>query len=203
MRSSAFLSYGLLVLSAVATPAEATVVRVPPLEQMARESDVIAEVVVGEQRVVREGNRTITYTQVIVRDGVVGAKAGQTLEVFQVGGDWEGKTSWIIGAHRFLKGEELVLFGVWHPKGGLVVAPYGIGHGLFRVVPDVSGAKAVEIIGDVVAVDASGQAQGGAPAARTFSSVEGLKAAVRAALDGTPAAELPRKRKLAPTRRAR
>jgi hypothetical protein len=134
------------------TPTLATVVVVPTLEEMAVASDVIAEVIVGDARVVRESpGRVVTYTTLEVVDAWKGAKAKDLLEVFQLGGNLFGKSSWIVGAHRFQKGERLVFFGVRSQTRAAVV-PFGIGFGLFQVKEDLTGAKVVEIVGDVAAV---------------------------------------------------
>ena len=134
-----------------ALPSAATVVVVPTLEEMAVASEVIAEVTVGEARVFEEApGRIVTYTALEVTDAWKGCQTGAQLQVWQLGGELSGKSSWIVGAHRFSKGQRLVFFGV-HSKTRQAVVPFGIGFGLFAVREDLTGLKVIEIVGDVVA----------------------------------------------------
>lgn len=199
-----------VAVAAFAAPAAATVVVIPTIEEMTLGADVVAHVVVGEQRVVEEKGRIITYTALEVKDGLKGAKGNERLEVFQVGGALDGKSSWIVGAHRFQKGEELFFFGVKHPsavgQGGVpVVVPWGIGVGLFGVVDDLTGPKVVELIGDVAAVEigTDGKPRPVAPQVRRYDSPAAFKEALRrileAGIDGADLPQLPMKKKLMPT----
>lgn len=167
----------LAVLAFFALPSGATVVVVPTLEEMAVASEVIAEVLVGDARVVEEApGRIVTYTAFEVVDGWKGAKAGDRLEVFQVGGDLAGKSSWIVGAHRFVKGQRLVFFGV-NSKTRPAVVPFGIGFGLFQVSEDLTGSKVVEVVGDVVALarDKNGKATSEVPVQRRYDTITAFK----------------------------
>jgi hypothetical protein len=184
-----------LIAFTLAADARATVVVIPSLEEMTLASEVVAEVVVGDQRVVQEGGRIVTYTTVVVRDGIKGAKQGDVLEVSQLGGTLQGRNTWIAGAHRFVKGEELVFFGM-HFKSERVVIPYGIGFGMFRIVDDVAGAKVEEVTGDVAVLHAGKM---GSPEVRRYDSLPAFKSTLRRILAGDldlPAME--RKQKLGP-----
>lgn len=156
-----------LVCALVAGQAAATVVRIPPLEEMTHGSDVVVHARVVDQLVAREDGRVVTRTTLEVIEGVKGQKAGDLVVVFQVGGTLDGATSWITGAHRFQLHDEVVLFGVRKTQGAATgeIVSYGIGVGVFEVVRDAAGAKAVERIGDVVVATKDGRFEAPAPRA--------------------------------------
>ena len=167
----------LTVFALFALPSSATVVVVPTLDEMAVASEVIAEVIVGDARVVAETpGRIVTYTTFEVVDGWKGVKSGERLEVFQLGGDLDGKSSWIVGAHRFSKGQRLVFFGV-RSKTRPAVVPFGIGFGLFQVTEDLTGHKVIEVVGDVVALakDRQGKPRSEAPVQRRYDTLAAFK----------------------------
>jgi hypothetical protein len=201
-----------LVLAAVtvglAVPARATVVVVPPLEEMAVASDIIAEVVVGDARVMKEGGRVVTYTALEVKDGWKGVKTGDQVELFQLGGDLDGRSSWIVGAQRFKKGERFVFFGM-RSKTRAAVIPFGIGFGVFKIDEQLTGEKVIEVVGDVVTLDKSaapgaGAVASNAPATRRYDTLPAFKALVEKALAGE---ELPQmnlnKTKILPKQKVR
>lgn len=178
MRASplALTSLAPMALAALlaAGSARATVVVVPSLEEMAAQAEVIAQVKVGAPRVELDAKgRVITLTPIAVVEGVKGAKAGDALEIFQVGGLKDGKGSWIAGAHRFEQGQELVFIGMRHARAPGSVIPYGIGYGLFEVRRDDFGVKVVEVVGDVVTLErsADGKTRQGHPQARSYDSL--------------------------------
>ncbi|OGQ11033.1 MAG: hypothetical protein A2138_04425 [Deltaproteobacteria bacterium RBG_16_71_12] len=188
MRASALVSAASAALLAAALlpalPAGATVVVVPSLEEMAVAAEVIAHVKAGAPRVERDDKgRVVTLTPLSVVEGVKGAKAGDILEVFQLGGSLDGKGSWIVGAHRFVAGEELVFVGVRHTRGPGSVIPFGVGFGLFQVTRDDFGVSVVEVVGDVVALERSpdGKTREVAPQVRRFDSLPGFLALLRRA----------------------
>lgn len=196
------LPASLAIAVAFAPSARATVVVVPPLEEMAVASDVILEVEVGDARVVKEGGKILTFTTFAVKDAWKGKglQSGDTVELFQLGGDLDGRSSWIVGAQRFKKGERFVFFGMDHqrpgdandPKASRKVIPYGIGFGVFKIEEQLSGEKVTEVVGDVVMLEknAQGTAQtSNAPATRRYDTLAGFKALVQKALAGQ---ELPR-----------
>lgn len=175
-----------------AARADATVVVVPSLEEMAAQSQVIAHVKVGAPRVDLDAKgRVITLTPLQVVEGVKGAKAGDALEVFQVGGMKDGKGTWIAGAHRFEEGQELVFLGMKHQRGPTSVIPFGIGFGLFGVQRDDFGVKVVEVVGDVVTLERGpdGKPRQGHPQVRSYDSLPGFLALLRRA---SAAEEAPR-----------
>jgi hypothetical protein len=192
---------GLVALAVGAPPASATVVVFPALDEMARGADVIARVRVGERRVVREEGRIMTYTAVVVTDALKGTKDGDRLEISQLGGELDGKSSWIVGAHRFTKDEDLILFAQRLPEVGPgVVVPWGIGVGLFRVEPELTGEKVVELFGDVALVEVGpdGRHHAVTPRARRFDSMPAFKEALARILRGAELPTMPMKKKLGP-----
>ncbi len=210
MRASALVQVAAAALMtaalALAGSARATVVVMPTLEEMAVAAEIIAHVKVGAPRTERDGKgRIITITPLEVIEGVKGAKAGDALEVFQVGGSLEGRSSWIAGAHHFVEGEELVFVGVRHTRGPGSVIPYGIGFGLFTVTRDDFGVRVVEAVGDVVAMERGkdGKMRQVTPTARSYDSLSAFLTLLRRAaaaeeaptlmqVDRTPPKALPR-----------
>jgi hypothetical protein len=179
---SALATAALVGLVVVAAPARATVVVIPTLEEMTLTSDVVARITVGDARVVKDHGRLLTLTSVEVKDGIKGAKTGDVLTMWQIGGSLDGRESWIVGAHHFVKGEELVLFAMNGKSdqvkpGDRVVYPYGIGVGLFEVKPDMPGAPVNELLGDVAAVEmgADGKPHAITPQLRHYDSFDAFK----------------------------
>ncbi|MFZ9889319.1 MAG: hypothetical protein ACO3JL_17640 [Myxococcota bacterium] len=125
--------FGALLLSPAISvaPAHATVVLRASLEEMSARSDVIVHGRVAEQTVVREPEvGLVTLTEVEVLDGLKGAKTGDVLTIYQVGGSLNGEHSWISGAHRHRLGDEMVFFAMRHKER---VVGYGIGLGKYVV----------------------------------------------------------------------
>jgi hypothetical protein len=178
----------LLTALALGTPAAATVVVVPTMEEMTHRSDVVVHAVVRDV-VVEEPTpgRLITLTSLEVLDGLSGAKTGDVLTVYQVGGEKNGRVAWIAGAHRFVVGEELVVFAVRPAALEGRIVPYGIGFSLFRVVDGIDGRHVDEIGGDVVQLQKTveGGTQMAAVTPRTYPTLDGFKAMVRNILAGT------------------
>jgi hypothetical protein len=160
----------------------ATVVVFEDLPTMAGKSDVIAHVVVRDQQVKEEANgRIVTFTTLEVLEGFKGAKSGDVLNLFQVGGEMKGKRQWITGAHRYTFAEQMVLFGVRYKDR---VLSYGVGLGKFKIVGEGEKAVVREDITDVVAArpGPTGKMEMHAPTARTFTSLAAFRAEVQEAL---------------------
>lgn len=141
---------GALVLSPflALAPAHATVVLRASLEDMSARSDVIVHARVAEQTVVREPEvGLVTLTELEVIDGLKGAKAGDILTVYQVGGSLDGQHAWISGAHRHRVGEEMVFFAMRH---GERVVGYGVGLGKYLVDREGRVPGVREDLGDVL-----------------------------------------------------
>jgi hypothetical protein len=175
-------------LVAVSAPAHATVVVVPTMEEMTHRSDVVVHCVVREV-VVEEDRpgRIVTLTSLEVLDGIAGAKTGDVLTLFQVGGEKDGRVAWISGAHHFVVGEELVVFAVQPPALNGRIVPYGIGFSVFAVKDGVDGKHIEEIGGDVVQLQrtADGASKMSAVEPRRFETLEGFKAMLRGIRAGT------------------
>lgn len=167
-----------LLFLVYAADAGATVVVRHGLEEMTSKSDVIVHARVADQKVTREDGRIVTLTEVEVIDGLKGAKPGEVLTIYQVGGSLDGMRQWIEGAHVYEHGEELVLFAMRH---GERVVSYGVGVGKFRVVYDGAFRRIVEDIEGVVELKRlpTGEVRMEAPAPREYASLEGFKGEVR------------------------
>lgn len=188
--------------AALAVPAFATVVLVPTLEEMVWRSDVIIHAVVVDQQVVElVKGRVVTRTILEVDDGIAGANPKDLVVVEQMGGTFNGRVSWIAGAHRFKVNDEVVFFGVRISNfvGDAVVVPYGIGFGIFDVKDDVDGKHAVERGGDVAQLvrDKNGKSSMQPVVARHYESLDAFKAELRAILDGRNTV-LPAQKKILP-----
>jgi hypothetical protein len=185
-RSDSLAKVGLLslfvALVIAAVEAQATVVVMHSLEQMSQRADVVVHARVTDQVVTREDGRIITLTELEVVDGLKGAKYGDVLTVYQVGGKLDGVVAKIAGMHEYFVGEELVLFGMNH---GDRVVSYGVGVGKFQVQYEDDGKviqpRVVEDILDVVVArrDDSGATQFTPPSPRSHDSLEGFKAELR------------------------
>src|SRR5688572_25083234 len=94
-------------------PSSAILVKLTDLHTMAKRSDVVAHGRVGDQQVVEDNRgRLITLTSVEVYDGIYGAKTGEVIMVYQVGGEKNGLVMPLLGGHRYRFGEEVILFGL-------------------------------------------------------------------------------------------
>jgi hypothetical protein len=164
-----------------AGPAGATLVVQPSLERMATRADVIVHAVVEEQSVTtgEVAGRVLTLTRLKVLMGLKGARTGETLTLYQVGGRQGDRVVRVIGANTFRVGEEIVLFGArflaqdtvkflhgarrggvpWatlHPAGGFIVT-YGIGLGKFAIDRSGPVPMAREDLGDVAVLLSTGK----------------------------------------------
>ncbi len=170
-------------LAGLAPAAQATVVALTSLEEMTHRSDVVMQAVVKGQKVVEDRpGKIVTLTIFEVVDGIAGVKTGDVVTVYQVGGLLGEKQAWIVGAHKFKIGEELVFFGSRMTKRPELIVPWAIGYGLFSVLDDVDGRHVHEIAGDVSALsaDAAGNSKMVAITARTFDNLDTFKAQLRA-----------------------
>jgi len=181
--------------AALALPAAATVVAIPSMEELTRRSDVVVQGVVRESKTIKDDKgRLITVTSLEVIDGIRGRKAGDIVQIHQLGGLLDGQQAWIAGAHKFVLNEEIVFFGVKLPKDPAVVVPYGIGFGIFRVLDDVDGRHVHEIGGgDVSQVlrQPDGTTKMAPVMPRRFESLDAFKAMLRQSLEGRDVPALP------------
>jgi hypothetical protein len=157
----AALALALALAFAAAQSAWATSVIRLSLAEMRDRADVVVDARVVGQRVVEERGRPVTYSELLVVDAVKGARAGDVVTVFQPGVLDGTRVRWVVGAHAFHVGDEVVFYARRYERGGahLIVAltaGYGVftlDHGAF--VEDAGGA-----------VDAGGAAL----PARTFAT---------------------------------
>jgi len=135
----------------LATPATATLVQVVGLEQMARESDVVVHARVGAQQVTwdKDHQRVLTLTSIEVLDGVKGARKGDRMTIYQVGGTLDGVTFRIIGALQFVPGEQMVFFAKRFEDK---LVSYGMGLGKYSVTERDGQLLAEPVYGDVAFV---------------------------------------------------
>jgi hypothetical protein len=191
------LVHGLVcaLAASLALPAAATVVVIPSMGELTRRSDVVVQAVVRGSETIKDDNgRTITVTSLEVLDGIRGRKAGDIVEVHQLGGILDGRQSWIAGAHKFVINEEIVFFGVKLPKDPGVVVPYGIGFGIFRILDDVDGRHVHEIGGGDVSQLVrlpDGKTRMAPVSPRRFESLDAFKAMLRQSLEGRDVPALP------------
>lgn len=129
-----------------AAPSSATVVVLHSLERMTATAELIVQVRVHDSRTLREQGRTITLTEVEVVEGLKGAKAGDVLTIYQVGGIHDGQRTQVIGSYEYEDGEEFLLFAVRH---GDRVVSYGVGVGKYEIARSPAGIDVVPAYGDV------------------------------------------------------
>lgn len=194
--SMPILTRTLLVgIALCALPSSATVVVLHSLEEMSRRSEVIVHARVADQRVERQADvGIVTLTDIEVIDGLKGAKAGDVLTIYQVGGSLDGENAWISGAHRHRVGDEMVFFAVRHKER---VVSYGVGLGKFLVGRDGTLPSVTEDLGDVAVMEkgADGELRYTSPVPRTAPSLDAFKEHVRRAALGSVVEE-PVQRKL-------
>ena len=159
--------------------AEAIIVKLADLHTMAKQSDVVIHGYVGGSKVTRDKHgRNITLSEIEVVDGLYGAKTGEVITLYQVGGESNGMISPIIGGQRYEVGSELIFFGL---KLGEKFVSYGAGQGKLDVDQNASNDKVREDLGDVSAVDSYSSASSSPyrPSPLTFSDVNILKDEIR------------------------
>lgn len=139
-----------LVGALASTSADATVVVLHSLEEMSRRSDVVMHARVGDVRVMEREGRVATVVDLEVLDGWKGIKAGEVVQLFQLGGVLGQRREHIVGQHQWQVGEEVVLFAMRYQDG---LISYGVGVGK-RLVDRSSGSPTVvEVFGDVAAME--------------------------------------------------
>lgn len=173
-----------------ALPSLATVVVLHSLEEMSQRSEVIVHARVAEQRVLRQADvGIVTLTDIEVLDGIKGAKDGDVLTIYQVGGSLDGDNAWISGAHRHRVGDEMVFFAVRH---GERIVSYGVGLGRFVVerdgtVPNTPPSVREDLGGvAVMQKGEDGRLRFTSPEPRTEASLDAFKERVRRAARATP-----------------
>ncbi len=153
------------------------VTKLADLNTMALRSDLVVHGYVGEQEVnYDEWGRLVTLTKVEVLDGLYGAKTGQIITLYQVGGSKDGIVSPMIGGQHYELGQELIFFGL---EAGQSFVSFGAGQGKLDINPGQTDAVR-EDLGDVVALDPHGSGKSAYhPSPLTYSDVDILKNEIR------------------------
>lgn len=179
MKNHVICTLWLTFMLVISLSARATIVYMDDLPAMVHKSDVIIHAAVADQSVKLDKNgRILTLTTLEVLDGLKGAKTGELILLYQVGGEIDGRVERVVGAQRYQFGEELVLFGV---RLRDMIVSYGVGVGKFKVLRSSDGVKVVEDIHDLVAVKkgSSGIIDTYEPTPREFPSLNLFKTQIR------------------------
>lgn len=175
-----FHYYMLIIFGMISLKSEAILVRkLADLNTMAQGSDLVVHGHVGEQEVkYDERGRLVTLTKVEVLDGLYGAKTGQIISLYQVGGSKDGIVSPLIGGQHYELGQELIFFGL---EAGQSFVSFGAGQGKLDVDPSLGSDAVREDLGDVVAIDPQDISGRSAyhPSPLTYSDVDILKNEIR------------------------
>jgi len=145
-----------------------------PIDELARRSDVIAEVRVASQRdVTSPSGARVRLTELIVDDAWKGARRTERLTLFQpiVGG------ALVDGAHAFKIGDVRVVFLARKTGAPELVLQMAPGLGVFTIDPAAAatgGALLREDVGDVVDI-----VTGAHPRPRTFATRQTFVSALR------------------------
>ncbi|MEI6805991.1 MAG: hypothetical protein WCK49_05730 [Myxococcaceae bacterium] len=164
-----------------ALSSQATMGIVHDIPTMTRNSGVVIQAKVISQKVEQEpGGRIVTLTTLQVKDGMKGAKTGQEITLYQVGGEYRGRVMRLQGASVYKLGEEVMLFGV--PYRDQIVS-YGLGLGKFNIIKDQNEIRVTEDIHDIeVATRKSGRQFFMQAQPREYKSLKAFKEEIRKAL---------------------
>ncbi|HXW52828.1 MAG TPA: hypothetical protein VEL47_01855 [Myxococcota bacterium] len=159
----------LLIAFLLHGPAMGLIVKLADLHTMAKQSDIVIHGYVGDQKVTTDDlGRLVTLTEIAVIDGLHGARTGEIITVYQVGGQKHGLVMPIIGGQHYVVGQELFLFGL---KMGDAYVSYGAGLGKLDVVNENGHELVIEDLGNVRAVrSASGKFDTFEPSPLSFPS---------------------------------
>lgn len=137
----------------MATTSHALLVKLSDMHTMAKRSDLVIHGYVGDQRVETDNlKRLVTLTDVEVIDGLHGAKTGEVITVYQVGGQKNGIVMPLVGGQRYDVGQEIFFFGL---KLENAFVSYGAGQGKLDVIHEGGEDLVVEDLGDVEFVNES------------------------------------------------
>lgn len=140
-----------IILTIYAVSSAGLIVRLSDLHTMAKRSDIVIHGYVGDQRVSTDDlGRLITLTDIEVVEGLYGAKTGNIITVYQVGGQKDGLVVPLIGGHRYNIGQEIILFGL---EMGDSYVSYGVGQGKFDIDEKAGQEIVIEDLGDVSAMN--------------------------------------------------
>lgn len=151
----------------------AHIVKLSDMQTMAKQSDVVIHGHVGEKKVTMDDlGRLVTLTDVEVLDGLHGAKTGEIITIYQVGGQKDGLVMPLLGGQLYHEGQELFFFGL---KMGDAFVSYGAGQGKFDIVHDRGEELVREDLGNVSVIKNFSSLQPENPSPLTFESKSILK----------------------------
>lgn len=140
------LFFNVLILLLFSHTGSATLARIDSLSTMSQKSDIIVHAKLTDQKIIQDKDgRPITLTTLKVIDGLKGKTTGDTVTIYQVGGQINHKSLHIAGAHTYKKDEELIFFG---EKLKDMYVSYGLGLGKFVI----EKGKIIEDVHDIMAV---------------------------------------------------
>lgn len=127
--------------------AHTLIVKLADLNTMAQKSDIVVHAYVGDQRVVSDDlGRPITLTDIEVIDALLGAKTGEVITIYQVGGSKNGVMMPLLGGHQYRLGQEIIFLGL---KLDDLYVSYGAGQGKLDVVSQAENHIIVEDLGNI------------------------------------------------------
>lgn len=171
-----FFWFILLTLLFMGQSSRATIVKLSDLSTMAKKSDIVVHGIVGEQVVATdELDRLVTLSQIEVIDGLYGAKTGDVVTFYQVGGEKDGRVMPLLGGQKYNVGQEVILFGL---ELNNAFVSFGAGQGKLDIIKDKNGDLVIEDLGDVMAIGAKNSPIF-RPIPDTFTGTETLKSEIR------------------------
>lgn len=171
------ISWVLIFCSLLAAPSFSLIVQLADLQTMAKRSDIVAHGYVGDKRVKKDDlGRIITLTDIEVIDGLHGAKTGQIITFYQVGGEKDGLVMPLMGGHVYNVGQELIVFGL---SLGDSFVSYGAGQGKLDITIERGQEIVREDLGDVHAVNKYSPRNVYKPTPLSFDNKEMLKDEIR------------------------
>lgn len=176
MRHTTIRSKGIwaMMLMFSALNAQAIIVQLTDLHTMAKRSDVVIHGYVGQQTVSTDKyGRLITISEVAVIDGLYGAKNGDIINIYQVGGEKDGIVAPLIGGQSFSPAQELIFFGL--RAGGNFVS---IGGGQGKLDIDDKG-QVTEDLGNVEVINPKNPSALFKPSPLSYTGVELFKNELR------------------------
>lgn len=161
-----------------ALKASSLIVHLSDLQTMAKRSDLVAHGYVGDKKVTTDNlGRLITLTDIEVIDGLYGAKTGEVITVYQVGGEKDGIVMPLMGGQNYRLGQEVILFGLVLDN---TYVSFGAGQGKLDIEQDKGHEIVREDLGDVGAINTLGdKAIVYKPEPLTFDNKEILKDEIR------------------------
>ncbi|MBL4818762.1 MAG: hypothetical protein JKY15_05975 [Deltaproteobacteria bacterium] len=176
------MKLNILILFLFCNSAFSTVAVIHSLKTMTKRSGVVLEAEVLSQDVFEdEKGRIITLSKLLVKDGLKGAKTGEEITLYQIGGEYKGRVMRFQGSSVFSPGEHIILFGTPYKDK---IVQYGLGIGKFKVIKTHRGGEVVEDIHDldIARKSLSGIHFFEAPKPRKYPSLEDFKNKIRSAL---------------------